>query len=356
MKRFRIRIHIAQLFLVVTLVGCSDTLARLESKPNALGSTNEVVVIADSAVWQSATRDTIEFYFESPYPIMPTPEPLFDLRHFTTEDLQADRLRKELRTYLYVADLNDSESATTKAVIEDLGAESVRRARENQEYITTAGLDKWARGQLVVYVFGFGQEDLQDKIIRAFPRISERIRSHDESQLKAATYLNGVSQNLSTLVKSKFGLSMEIPGDYKLAVEDDNFLWIRKDTRDLTSNIAIRKFRYQSEEQLDLEGIINMRNRLGVLIQGSSIGSFMRTNNQDLPVFTYKKEMDGLFAIESRGIWELTEDYLGGPFINYVLVQGDEIIMIDGFAYAPGKGKRDFVQQLEYVISRLEVL
>ena len=340
--------------LMVTLLsGCGDFASNLESKPTALGSTNEIVIIAEDKIWEGPTGDTVQFYYSAPYPIMPTPEPLFDLRHFTVRDLQDDVLRRELRTYMVLADLNDTEAQTTKLVMADLGDEKIRRASEDPEYFSSVGQDKWARGQIVFYVFGHGQDALQGNIIKAFPAISRRIREHDKGQLHAATYLDGVSFKVSNLIKDKFGFKIDVPGSYQVALDDDNFLWIRRDTRDITTNLAIRTFRYTDEDELSRDGIIKMRDRLGILVQGGSIGSFMRTNAEDLPVFTYQKEIDGRYTIESRGIWELTEDYLGGPFLNFAVLNGDRIIMIDAFVYAPGKDKRDYIQQLEYVVSGL---
>ena len=355
-KALRIKSYFSSiLFIAIILAtsGCKDTLSNLQSKPTALGRMNEIVAICDAKIWESPAQDSMLYYFAGPYPIMPAPEPLFDIRHFTTEELNQDPLRKELRTYVIMADLSDADSPTTRMVTQDLGEEAIRRFNENPDAFTTAGLDKWARGQLVVYVLGNNLDELSTNIVRAFPRVSERIRSHDEGPLFAQTYMNGTSSEASTLIAEEFGINLDIPGDYQVAVKQDNFIWIRKDNRDLTSNIAIRTYDYRSEDQLVLDGLLDMRNRMGVRIQGSSVGSFMQTNSTDLPVYTYRKELDGRFAVESRGIWEMTEDFLGGPFVNYAIVDGDKIIVIDTFVYAPGKDKRDFVQELELVIKSL---
>lgn len=339
--------------MIFGATSCKDTLNNLQTKPVALGKMNEIVTICDERVWESDTRDSMLYYFGSPYPIMPAPEPLFDLRHFTTEQLNIDALRKELRTYVILADLSDSDSPTTRMVRNDLGEESIRRFYEDPEFFTTAGLDKWAKGQLVVYILGKNREELGRNIVRAFPRISERIRRHDLIQLRAQTYVNGQSTEVSNLISEQFGVQMDIPGDFEVAMQSDNFIWIRKDTRDLTSNIAIRTYPYSNENQLALDGVLDMRNRLGVKIQSTSVGSFMTTNDRDLPVYLYQKELDGRFTVESRGIWEMTEDFLGGPFVNYAIIDGNKILVIDTFVYAPGKDKRDYVQQLELVVESL---
>jgi len=335
------------------LAGCKDVLSNLQSKPSALGVMNEIVVICDEVLWEGDTGDSLMYYYASPYPIMPAPEPLFDIRHFTTEQLQAESLRKELRTYVILADLSDKDSPTTLMVKTDLGEENIRKFNDDPNKFSTTGMDKWARGQLIVYILGNGKDDLARNIIRAFPRISKRIREHDEPQLSAQTYMNGSSTELTNLVAKEFGIQMKVPGDFKVAVNSKNFLWIRKDNREVTASIAIKSFPYKDKSQLQLAGLIDMRDRLGVLVEGSSVGSFMHTNAVNLPVYTYPKEIAGRYAIESRGIWEMTEDYLGGPFINFAVIDGERILVIDAFIYAPGKDKRDYIQQLELVVASL---
>ena len=285
---------------------------------------------------------------------MPAPEPLFDIRHFSTNELMAEPLRKELRTYIIIADLSDKDSPTTRMVEADLGAETLRKFYENPNFFSTAGVDKWARGQLVVYILGKDKEDLGKNIVRAFPRISERIKEHDKRQLTAQTYVNGKSGKVSKIVEQEFGVKMTIPGDYVVGVKKDNFIWLRKDNTQITSSIAIKSFPYRDKTQFELEGLIDMRDKLGFMVPSSSVGSFMRTNAVDLPVYTYQKEIAGHYAVESRGIWEMTDDFLGGPFINYAIIVDDKVLLIDGFVFAPGKDKRDHVQQLELIIESLE--
>jgi len=343
------------IFLALTvLAGCKDTFANLQSKPSALGVMNEIVVICDDAMWEGSVGDSLMYYYASPYPIMPSPEPLFDVRHFSTGQLLAEPLRKELRTYLILADLLDKDSPTTIMLREDLGEEIIRKFNENPNQFSTAGKDKWARGQVLVYIMGNGPEDLARNLIHAFPRVSKRVRAHDNKQLQAQTYMNGSSTELTNLVAKEFGIKMKVPGDFKLAVNGKNFLWLRKDNREITASIVIKSFPYKDKSQMELEGLIEMRDRIGLLIEGSSIGSVMRTNVVSLPVYTYPKEVAGRYAIESRGIWEMTEDFLGGPFINFAVIDGDRILVIDAFVYAPGKDKRDYIQQLELILSSLE--
>ena len=60
---------------------------------------------------------------------------------------------------------------------------------------------------------------------------------------------------------------------------------------------------------------------------------------------------DKITAIETRGLWRLFNDYMGGPFVNYCFrdSQGQRLVMIDCFVYSPKQSKRDQLMQLEAV-------
>ena len=82
----------------------------------------------------------------------------------------------------------------------------------------------------------------------------------------------------------------------------------------------------------------------------------MLINDVDLPMYVYKKDIDKAYTLEARGIWEMKYDYMGGPFFAYLIKdpQRNRLILIDAFVYAPGKQKRDFMQQLEYIVTHLK--
>ncbi len=346
--------------LIVSFQSCTDSMRQsFEVVPNALGVTNEIVVIADDDIWEGPIGDTIRYYYGAAYPIMPQPEPMFDLRHFTPTELNSDRLRKELRTYLFVGDLSNTDSPTSRFIAEDIGQENVRRSREDEKYFSSIGRERWASGQLLVYVFANSEEKLKSNIIRSYSGVAKLVNQHDKPQIEAAVYLEGQQYKAIQSLREKFGIELKVPGDYVTAIEEDNFIWMKKDTRELTSNLMITRVPYTSRDQFSKEALIALQDSLGQKYISSTIrGSFMKTNDVDLPVFLYEKQIQGHYAVEARGIWEMYNDYMGGPFTTYLILDEpkNEIIFIQGFLFAPGKRKRKFVQHLEHIVNSLKVL
>jgi hypothetical protein len=78
----------------------------------------------------------------------------------------------------------------------------------------------------------------------------------------------------------------------------------------------------------------------------------MTTNVVDLPYFVEPMTLNNYYMIEGRGIWEMENDYMGGPAVSFLLhnPNTNELLFLDGFIYAPGQKKRFLMQQLEHVM------
>ncbi len=343
--------------LLFFLISCDSPMSpRMKSKHTAIGKVNTLVVIADKNIWEGAVGDTLRYFLESPVLVLPQPEPIFDLKHYTIEDLNAKSVRKELRTYLVVADLDDEDSPTRQMVIGDIGQENLRRAKENPEYSSSVGNDKWANGQILIYQFGSGHDKLIENFKRNFNSIVSRINTFDQTKIEATAFQSGNNISLSASVLDSFGIAMRIPNDFNTAFFEKDFLWIRKDNRKMTSNILLHKRPYKSQDQLTKQGIIELRDELGLRVSSSKPDSYMKVNPNDLPLILTPVSSFNHYALEVRGIWEMENDFLGGPFISYVIYNEEqgEILMADGFLFAPGEEKRDFFQELSLILSTIE--
>jgi hypothetical protein len=96
-----------------------------------------------------------------------------------------------------------------------------------------------------------------------------------------------------------------------------------------------------------------LRDSIGKLhIRSSEPGSYMRINAVDLPLFIDPTLIDGRFALEAKGIWEMVNDFSGGPFFTYLVYDQDrgELLFLDAFILAPGEDKRDVMQQMEQIL------
>ncbi len=345
---------------VFVFSSCSNSSGptALQSIPTAFGNIGQVVVVADNDVWEGAVGDTLQYYYSSAYLILPQPEPIFDLVHFTPEDLAKEPTRRELRNYIFVGNMNDESSPTTQMMLDDLGEESIRSARESGKLIPKVGKDKWARGQLTVYQFGFSEDDLIRGLIDNFDVIVNRIRRSDRDRVDATVYIGGENGSLNALVREKMGIRLRVPKDYSLALDNDDVIWMRRETEESSSNILLKKISYKNQNQLTRESIKAIRDSVGLYVSSEIEDTYMKINDVDLPMFFEVKNMNKLYAVEARGIWEIENDYMGGPFVSYLIHNPKEnsLVFIDGFLHAPGKDKRNMMMMIEHVLQTVEAL
>lgn len=201
---------------------------------------------------------------------------------------------------------------------------------------------------------GRNMEELHNLIKTNYPAVAQRINKHDEEQLQASIYALGENPGLMRDISEKFGFNVQLPSKYRVAIakDDPSFMWLRKnDKQENVMNFIISKKKYVSQDQLSVESIKEWRNALGEFVGSSEEGSKMVINDRDLPIYDYTHTIDGRFMKEVRGIWEMTDDFLGGPFSTYIYLDetSGNIIMLDAFIYAPGKNKRNMMQQLDYI-------
>ena len=208
-------------------------------------------------------------------------------------------------------------------------------------------------GQMLTYIFGNSEDDLMNNIRESFPTISKRVQEFDEVQVDSWAYFKGRNGALEKEIKKELGVNIKIPKEYFTAISDENTFWLRKETNDLSSNIFVHKLPYTSKDQFTKEGMRSIRDSLGKKYVTTEVEkTYMKTNDVDLPMFMQTMEINGQYTVEARGIWNIEGDFMGGPFIGYLIHNQDtnELIYIEGFVHAPTTTKRKFMQALEHIL------
>ncbi|MEL6357638.1 MAG: DUF4837 family protein, partial [Bacteroidota bacterium] len=260
---------------------------------------------------------------------------------------------QQLRNYIVLADLSDTNSSTTKMVFNDLNSEKIRQVREDG-FGTAVAANKWATGQQLIYLMGRNITELKTGLSAAYPAVVKRLKSREADRLDATTYFEGENRSLQEKIASSTGARLRIPPDYVMApLNDESIFWLRKDIPEGSMNILLSTVPYKDKAQLTKEGLKLVRDKIGKEYITSTVeGTYMRINDQDLPLFTESLELNGNFALEGRGIWEMENGFMAGPFISYLVhdPEKEELLFVDGFVFAPGRTKRDLMEELTHVL------
>ena len=71
--------------------------------------------------------------------------------------------------------------------------------------------------------------------------------------------------------------------------------------------------------------------------------------------FVFPAEIAGLRAVEVRGIWEVVNYPMSGPFLTYIMndTERNRKLVLEGFTFAPATNKRDYMFELEAIMKTL---
>ncbi|MDB0042791.1 DUF4837 family protein [Flavobacteriaceae bacterium] len=107
-----------------------------------------------------------------------------------------------------------------------------------------------------------------------------------------------------------------------------------------------------------LERIISIRDSIGkAFVPGRNKDSYLITEEAYMPYF-FKTKISSLTAFETRGTWEVVNDYMAGPFLNYFIKdkKNNRTIVLEGFVFSPSVRKREYLVEIEAIIRSLKIL
>lgn len=332
----------------------NDVTTNSESIPPAFGKVNEVTVLCDQSMWEGPVGDSLDFLYTAAFPITPTPEPMLDLRHFNYDQITQSIVFKHYRNYIILANLGDRESKMTKMVIQDIGEEKYRKALKDPSFNSIVGKNKWARGQILIYLFAPTESQLIDAARQKLPDIVQRVYAHDFEQIFANTFSAGENVVAQNTLKEITGFNGKVPSEFVVAKKSikEQLIWLRKDDRESIQNVIVKSIPYTSDKQFEKAEMISLIEDFGKKHIDEDI---LLVNDRDLPTYEFVKNLDGKYTKEIRGIWETEKSFMGGPYIAYLTkdANSDNLIFSFAFIYAPGSPKRNLVQRMEVIMNSI---
>ena len=310
------------IFLVSIIISCDNTQSTY--KPLSSGRIHSLSVVVDSKEWNSKIGDEIRKVYADEYLGLPQVEERFSLSHIDYETFSG--FARTSRNIIYINKRNKQGHSVIK--------------------------NKYARPQVFLEISGLNEAEIinqikasKDEGIKAFAKgeIIENQRRILQSPL--------IQKDL----KNDFGIELTMPSAYQMFKKDKNSIWFQKPTKYGTSNILISNL--NSVKSIKLEQVIKIRDSISKnFVPGRIEETYMITEKAYLPVFkrTFIKNFE---SFETRGTWEVQGDFMGGPFINYLVKDSinDRTLYIEGFVFSPSQRKRDNIIELEAIIKTLKI-
>lgn len=314
------------LFAVVTLAGCGDN--GIQLKQSVSGKAGEVVIVANKVYWESEPGTLLRDILACDYPLLPQKEPSFTL-------------------------INIPENAFTNIFQIHRNIIIVKTDENLKEGKFMIQEDVWSAPQTVITVVAPNIEALSELIASK----SEAIFNTFEQSERNRVIRNSKryeERTLRNIVAETFGGSPYFPSGYSLKKRTDDFIWISYETTYTNQGLFVYKFPVKDSTTMTLEGLIAARNEmLEKNVPGMLEGSYMTTTmiKEKEPQLKWIKYKNRSFG-ELRGLWEVQNDYMGGPFVQHAFYDksGKNIIVVEGFVYAPRYDKRNYLRQVESII------
>ena len=208
---------------------------------------------------------------------------------------------------------------------------------------------------------------LQEVLLCSEEKLIDLIRENQE-RIIASFYITEIKEKQKRIriskldidsLKERFGLSMDISSAYRIAQSDDDFYWIRKDLKSSGStNIIVYEvpLNYIGQDSTLITDIIRMRDSIGgSYLPVEDDGRFI-TEAAYAPLL-FSTTLDGRFAYQTKGTWEVKDQYMAGPFVNYAVRDEakNRYLIIEGFTYAPSMRKRNLQFELEAIIQSAKI-
>ena len=325
--------------LLASLVSCVDEGKPKEiTKARSVGGTSEILLVTQNdEQWNGQMGQAVRDFFEQEQYGLPQPEKNFKVAHLNIDAL-SDMFQKHRN--LIIAKIDED--------IKNPLVETQKNWESEPQFvmrITASSPESWVR------TFNSQKDGLKlmfDQNERE--RFQEFFRPTRDHKI--------ISQ-----MKKQFGVTMNVPEGYFIGIDKDDFMWIRKETADMSMAFLVYELPYKDTADLNPDNIIKVRDSIvHKYIPGPIDGSYMTTvkripNIEDdgyVDFLPQRKviKINGREWIELRGFWEVEKDFMGGPFVSYTTLneRTGELFTLDCYVYSPKYGKRNFLRPLEHLV------
>lgn len=324
------RITLTLLLGALLLAACNSGENKALVKKGSSGKTLEVLVVGDRGVYDGDVKELTDSLLRESILTLPQPEPRFSVVNIPQSSLENTQMFRMHRNIVVL---------------------DVKPDNPDKAYIHR---DQWAEPQVVVELAARDTESLLAMIRRHSAAIKEAIYDAEHRRVQRA-YWGMRGTELMKQLREKFAFDLTLSEDFSWAREDDDFVWIRKETKDFSLGLLVHTYPYESEHQFDSIAILDrIDTMMRHYVPGPLEGSYMGTERRLAPDMARVKLGDSPYCVETRGLWRTFGDFMGGPFVTYTALSPDKrrVVELTGFVYCPRTdrySKRDLLMQMEGV-------
>lgn len=315
--------------IFLTLTSCKNKNQK-EYNPASIGALNTVAIVIENDLWEGKVGDKIREYFAAPIPGMTWDEARFSIDQMPQKVFtETTRYR---RSVLFVS-LDTVDIAHVKT-------------------------DLYASPQKVAVVKGRTPAEIIENLDQHAEEFVGEIRQMELAETQSRLLL---SLSKDKTLTEKFGITIDLPSIYKVGKQEDNFVWIDREIPKGTLNMIAYEipWDYFKNDSTLTRDIVRLRDSIGQkYIPGPDIPNkvtYMVTEKAFAP-YVFPATIAGRKAAEVRGIWEIENYPMAGPFLMYIIDDkvNNRKLVLEGFTFAPATNKRDYMFELEAILKTVK--
>lgn len=314
------------LFLVWLSFSCKNEANKNRSYvPESSGNINYVTVVMSQRDWNSTLGEKVKEGLQKIYEGLPLDEPQFSL--------------------VYMNPNSFSGFARQNRNIVWFRKDSLEGFRMSQ--------NQFAKPQILATITGIDVES-QAFYFKENTDLLKRTIIENERKEKLRRIMKSPTTEKTLL--NRLGIELIYPSAYKTFKDTTNFVWIQKEVQKGHLNIIAYTLDEKALEGTLNKRILNIRDSIGkAYVPGRLKGSYLITERAFRPYY-YRTELDGKQTYLTKGTWEVANDFMAGPFVNYMIQDtiNRKILAIEGFVFAPTAKKRDYMFELNTIINTLK--
>ena len=319
------------ILMALCAISCNDNKKRKALLPNISGKPGEIIVVINKGEWEGAIGTVLRDSLTIDFPCLPQREPMYEL-----VNVALSGFTNMFQIHRNIIVINISSDVVEPGVI-----------YKN---------DMWAAPQCVIKI----NAPTEEVAVELFKENCEKIKAVLEQAERSRVIANAKryeERSIAPIFTEMVGGSPHFPSGYKLKKKTEDFIWVTYSTQFTDQSILI--YKYPIEEGQDMMNPANLIQATDQMMMENIPGMFENTYMIISPVITpsvrYKKYGVHEFA-EIRGLWEVHNDYMGGPFVSHVFYNpnGTEMVMLQAFVYAPKYDKKNYLKQIESVLYSFE--
>lgn len=315
--------------------GCKEIKQDKSYLPESTGKYGEVLVVVDTVFENGETGVALDEVFNKIQEGLPKPEPMFRM-----STVPPEAFKSILKRGRNIFNLSIGKGKSSNTIIEK---------------------DVWAKDQLLINLTAPNDAKAAEIINQNIEEIRGHFNRHEIESLKAQ-FLKKPQKELMLDIENTFSVSIVIPPAFLKMKQSKNGIWLQKEKtigeHQVLQGVLIYKEPYTSDSTFSKKYLLKSRNKYTEsVIVGYKDNSFMQVYEQYRPT-EVEVNLNNTYAVEYRGLWNMTNDFMGGPFLHYTLVneQKKEVVHLDGFVYAPQFQKREYLREIEAMIKTTQLV